>query len=273
LAISSEVSGRRGELLIAAQGVDLGFATLSRAQDAVLTIGGDGAEQTLVITSPSNTVSDVVPGVKLNLLSISNDPVTIAVDRDVEPIIAAIEGFVEKYNAVIETIEESTQFNQDTLQRGPLLGDSTVSQVRTRLTRLMLRPFGGTDGSLSRSFSVGLRLGAGNRLEFDRERFEEAYERSPEDVEQLFATGESGFAAVIKETLEDMTRSFDGLITRKDEVLKDQQELLNQRIDGLNILLEAKRARLEAQFIGLESTLAALQDQQGALNGLAQLLT
>ncbi len=272
LTISSEVSGRRGELLVATSGVELGLATLSRAQDAVLTIGGAGAEQTLVITSPSNTVSDVVPGVKLNLLSISDNPVTIVVDRNVEPIVEAIESFVEKYNDAIETIDQSTQFNQETLQRGPLLGDSTVRQVRTRLTRLMLRPFGGTDGSLSRLFSVGLRLGEGNRLEFDRERFEEVYERSPEDVAQLFVSGESGFAAVIKESLEDLTRSFDGLISRKDEVLKDQQDLLNKRIDSLNVLLEAKRARLEAQFVGLESTLAALQDQQSALNGLAQFL-
>jgi flagellar hook-associated protein 2 len=117
-----------------------------------------------------------------------------------------------------------------------------------------------------------MRLGEGNRLQFDREKFSEVLARSPQDVERLFSEEQTGVAAVLKEALEEMTRNFDGLLARKDDLLEDQQDILNKRIDALNVLLEAKRARLEAQFVGLEATLAALQDQQNALSGLTQLI-
>lgn len=270
LTISSEVSGRRGEMLIDALGVDLGLTTLSQAQDAVITIGGDGASNPRVVSSSTNTLEDVVAGVTLNLLSVSDDPVTINIAQDVDGIVAAINTFVEKYNNVLDTIDRSTSFNSDTLQRGPLLGDPTVNQVRSRLIRVATRQFENVDESVSRLFSVGLRIAEGNRLQFNEERFRDTYEETPKLVEELFTKAETGFAAVLQDTLEGLTRDFDGVISRKDDLLADQQELLNKRIDGLGVLLDAKRARLEAQFVALESSLAALQAQQAALSTLAQ---
>lgn len=270
LTISSEVSGRRGEMLIDALGVDLGLTTLSQAQDAVITIGGDGASNPRVVSSSTNTLEDVVAGVTLNLLSVSDDPVTINIAQDVDGIVAAINTFVEKYNNVLDTIDRSTSFNSDTLQRGPLLGDPTVNQVRSRLIRVATRQFENVDESVSRLFSIGLRIAEGNRLQFNEERFRDTYEETPKLVEELFTKAETGFAAVLQDTLEGLTRDFDGVISRKDDLLADQQELLNKRIDGLGVLLDAKRARLEAQFVALESSLAALQAQQAALSTLAQ---
>ena len=271
LTITSEVSGRRGELVIDSIGVDLGLTTLSRAQDAVITIGDDTSANPLVVSSPTNTVEGIVDGVTLNLLSPSDEPVTLTISQDLDGIVQAVKTFVEKYNNALNTIDNNTRFNPDTYERGPLLGDRTINLVRNRLLRVMLRRFEGTDESVSRLFSVGLRLGTGNRLEFDEERFRDVYGESPKLVEELFTQEDTGFAAVLQDTLEELTRDFDGVISRKDDLLKDQQELLNKRIDGLNVLLDAKRARLEAQFVALESSLAALQAQQTALGSLAQM--
>ena len=90
-------------------------------------------------------------------------------------------------------------------------------------------------------------------------------------VEQLFTAAESGFGAVLDETLEGLAGGFESVLSRRNDLLTDQQALLNDRIDRLNVLLEAKRLRLEAQFVGLESSLAILQGQQGSLNMLALL--
>lgn len=271
LTITAENSGRTGELLVDAIGFDLGLTTLSQAQDAIITIGDENAATPRVVSSPTNTVEGIVPGVTLNLLGVDNDPVTLSVAQDMDGIVEAIRTFVEKYNGVLDTIDKSTAFDPDTLERGPLQGDRTVNLIRTRLIRLPLREFDGVDESVSRLFSIGLHLGSGNRLEFDEERFREVYETSPEQVEQLFTQEETGLGAVLDEAIEELTRDFDGVISRKDDLLADQQELLNKRIESLNVLLGAKRARLEAQFIALESTLAALQAQQGALSTLAQM--
>jgi flagellar hook-associated protein 2 len=139
------------------------------------------------------------------------------------------------------------------------------------MVRTATRTFGGDDAAISRLLSVGIRFGDGNRLHFDEERFRDAFEAGPEAVVEFFAREETGFAATLDDMIDEMTRTFDGVIARKNESLVDQQTLINNRIEAMNLIIEAKRARLQAQFNALESALANLQGQQNALGVLAQL--
>lgn len=273
LTVTSGVSGKRGELIIDTQGVDLGFGTLSRAQDALVALGEDQTTSPILVSSSSNTLDQVLGGVTINLLSVSDDPVTVSIAQDTDAIVNSVQSFVDSYNNVLDTIDRNTKFDQDAMTRGPLLGDATVNTIRSRLTGLALRRFGGVDESMSRLFSIGIRSGTGGRLTFDTEKFREILAASPEKIERLFTTDETGIAAVIGDTLEGLTRSFDGLLNRKDEQLVDQQDLLNDRIDRMNLLVDAKRTRLEAQFVALEITLAAMQQQQNSLLQLSQLFS
>ncbi len=270
LSITSNQSGRGGELLISGQGVDLGFTTLARAQDALLSVGGSDAASGLLVANSSNTFDNILEGVKLDVLSTSNDPVTINVTQDVDDIVESVQRFVDLYNEVQAELDQSASFDSETLERGALFGDTTVSVIRQRLSRIALQPFAG-GGAVSRLFSIGIRVGGNNRLQFDAAEFREAYEANPAEVERFFTAEENGFGDVVKAAFDDLTRSIDGVIARKDEQLINQQDLLKDRIDQLNILLAGKRSRLERQFAGLESSLAALQDQQSSLNALAQL--
>lgn len=271
LAITSATSGRRGELLVDSGNLDLGLSTLTRPQDAIVTVGQSGAGSSMLVTSSTNTLTDVVPGVTINLLAESDKDVTVTTEQDLEAMVSAMQSFVDAYNAAQEAIDSSTGFDEEAQTRGPLLGDSTVSLIRSRLQSTVSRSFQNADPRVSRLFSIGIRVGANNRLEFNAERFRETYEATPEIVEELFTEAESGLGARLEENLDALTRSFDGVLARKDELLGEQQEVLNDRIESLSILLEAKRKRLEAQFAGLESSLAALQGQQNALSELALL--
>ena len=271
LTITSGQSGRRGEMVVDSVGVDLGFSTLSRAQDAVLAVGEAATSNPRLISSSSNTMTNVVEGVTLNLLSTGDKPVTISITQDVDGIVESVRTFVNSYNDVLETIDRSTRFDPETFERGPLLGDATLNLIRTRLSRVALRQFEGVDESVSRLFSIGLRIGSGGRLNFKEDQFREILQTSPELVAELFTKEETGLGAVLKETFEELTSSFDGVLSRKDAVLADQQKLLDDRIDSLSVLLNARRARLEAQFVGLETTIAALQQQQSSLASLVGL--
>jgi flagellar hook-associated protein 2 len=270
LSITSEVSGSAGELIIDEIGIDFGFTTLSRAQDALISVGGSEASDPLLISSSSNTIDDIIEGVTLNLLTSDDEDVTVTVAQDIDSIVEAVRTFVEDFNDVQSTIDEYTSFDPDTLERGILLGDSTVNAVRTRLANAVTRQFG--SGEFSWLFSVGIRISGDNKLTFDEEKFREAYARAPEQVEELFTEAETGFGAIVKETLDEITRESDGLIAQRNDLLENQKELLSDRIAALNVLLEAKRARLENQFIALERALASLQDQQNALVTLSSLI-
>jgi flagellar hook-associated protein 2 len=271
LTITSQVAGLAGEMIVDTVGVDLGFDTLSRAQDALVSIGGSGASDPFLVSSSTNTLEDVIEGVSLNLLSAGDEDVTINVAQDIDSVVEAIGSLVSSYNDVQAGIDGYTSFDQDSLERGLLLGDSLVNTIRSRLSSAMFGTFGGGGGPYSRLFSVGIRVSADNRLEFDEEEFRQAYAEAPEQVEQLLTEAESGFGTTLKETLDEMTRDTDGLIARREDLLDNQKELLNDRIDSLNDLLDAKRSRLEQQFIGLETALANLQEQQTALSALLSL--
>lgn len=271
LTISSNVSGRRGELLIDTGDLDLGLSVLSRARDAVVTLGGSSAVNPIVLTSSTNRIDGAVQGVSFDLLSTSNDDVTVTVSEDRSGIADAIKTFVEKYNDTIAKLREKTSFNNETLERGTLFGDSTAELVQSRLYRDVLRSYTTADASITHLSSIGIRLGTGNRLEFDQARFDAAYERAPQAVEELFTKSQTGFGATVQRTLDDLTQSATGAIARRDAALDDQKQLLNDRAAALEVLIQAKRTRLEAQFAALETALANLQKQQTALNGLAQL--
>ncbi len=273
LTLTSNVSGRRGELVIDSAGLNLGLDTLTKGQDSVVSIGAQGSATPFLVTSATNKLDDVMDGVSIQLHSAKDEDVTVTVEQDLDAIVTAISDFVQTYNDVQGAIDESVSFNPDTLQRGALMGDPTVDLIRNRLHRVVSQPFQGVSAEVSRLFTIGLRLGADNRLEFNEEKFRTAYEQSPQQIEDLFAAEKTGLGAVLQGTLDDLTRNFDGLLSRKDELLGDQQKVLNDRIDSLNVILAGKRARLEAQFVGLESSLAALQGQQNALGVLSGLLS
>ena len=76
--------------------------TFTRADlDAVLTI-----ENAFTVTRSSNTVSDVIQGVTLNLEQTGTT--TIDIERDDDKIIGAVEQFIAAYNDVVSTIDELT---------------------------------------------------------------------------------------------------------------------------------------------------------------------
>jgi flagellar hook-associated protein 2 len=266
LTLTSATSGRRGALAVDFSGTDFGFDTLVGAQDAVLAVGTGPSAR--IVTSSTNTFEDVIEGLTLDAHATSDAPVTVTVARDVDTVVESVRAFVDAYNAVQEAIDERTSFNSETLERGVLLGDSTVNVVRSRLHRLTFRSFGGGDGERARLFSVGIRLGADNRLTFDETKFRDAYAADPSAVETLFADAEAGFGKAVKDAVDELRGDFGGVISRRNEALADQQELINGRIEALNGLLAAKRRRLEAQFVALESALAGLQRQQNALSAL-----
>ena len=269
LSITSLTSGRAGELIIDDGDTDLNFGTLTRAQDASIYLG-DSSEGGILITSSSNTISDVVDGLTLTLTSTDDDPVTITVDHDVESMISVLDGLVEDYNSLLNRIDEISSFNPDTETKGILFADGTLRTVENRVFRAFTGPVPGASGLYTRLSQIGVKYADG-RLTFDQEKFREAYESSPEEVNNFFTTAETGLAFQLEETLEHMTEA-DGLIKRRDEALQSQKDLLSDRVDRLSELLAIKRERLLREFQVMEQTLGQLQSQQNALSSMTTLL-
>jgi flagellar hook-associated protein 2 len=266
--VNSLISGVRGRMLLDSGDTGLSMSTLVAPRDAVIFLGGSDAESPVVLRSPSNTLNEVLDGVTIDLVGTSDQPVDLSVTQDVDAIAADLGAFVDAYNGVVDRLDELTSFDAESLSRGVLFGDSTVDVIRSRLRGAVTGQFEGVSVGISRLSAVGVTTVSGGRLSFDEEKFREVYASDPEAVEQLFTAEEAGFGDKIENVLDELTRSFDGVLAEKDTTLESQVELLNDRIAELEVLLDLKQARLERQFQGLEQSLAALQAQQTALTVL-----
>lgn len=293
LSFTSGLSGRRGELIIDSGEVDLGLSSLTRGQDAKIIVGGTSAENGFLVTSASNTVTGVIDGVSIDLKTVSDEAVTLDVQRDTASIIGKVNNFVTTFNDAIGRIEGYDFFDVDSEKKGPLLGNPTTSRVREALYRAVQQKAQGVDTQFQYLRQVGITIGSGGTLKLDEAKFKAAYENDPVAVENLFAAFESssgaseeilpgvtvvnndptvttrGFGDLFDKLLDDLTNSVNGTMTLADKGFQSQLDLLNDRIDVFDKRLEDKRARLERQFVAMETALARLQTQNTSLSSLA----
>ncbi len=296
LILTSETSGAVGRLLIDTKGFDLGVSTLSEGEDALVFFGADDPANAVLITSSSNTLDSVVNGLTLDLNNTTDEPVEVSVSRNVTSIEESLTSFVDSVNAVFDRLDFHERFDVETGERGALLGDSTVSNIRRSILRTIQGEPLGTQGQFSFMFEIGIRVGSGGQIDFDKDRFREAYEEDPAAVEELVAAFElgerepvevtpgvtvaatednflqQGIAELVEKLMDDLTNSVDGTLKRKGDTFQTQIDLQNDRITQFDRILENKRVQLQRQFLAMEQALAGLNGQQQALSGLQNIL-
>jgi len=290
--LASAISGSDGELVIDTGGVDIGLQATTRGRDARVFFGSDTPEEGLLVTSRTNTLDRVIDGVSIDLLGTSDEPVEVTIARDEASIEEAVEGFVTTFNDAVGRLDEYDFFDVETEERGVLLGDPTVARIRNALFRTVNQRALNVDGSYQFLTQVGIRVGQGGSLEFDRDRFSEAYAADPNGVADLFTAFASrenddevvvdgvtvadegrtftslGFGPLFDNLLDDLTNSVDGVTTRADDAFETQIELLQQRAVTLDSRLEDRRAQLQREFASLEVLLSDLQQQGQAIGSI-----
>ncbi len=273
LSITSSASGLMGRLAIDSGTTGLNFETLVEAQDATVLFGPPNAEAPIVLRSSSNTLNDAVAGVRLELVDVSDDPITVTVKRDLDSIKDDIASFVTAFNSAISTLDQATSYDPETEARGILQADSTANRIRTSLFNLVNKTVSEVPAAYSRLSSVGISLESGGTLKFDQEKFLKAMEEDPDAVAELFTTEDVGFGALIQDEIDRFTDDDSGVISLREEALIQSEDLLNDRIDALNELLVRKQERMYEEFIAMETAIAQLQSQETALSGLSSLLS
>lgn len=277
LNLTSARTGRIGTLAIDAGSTGLTFDSLTQARDAIVVFGGETADNPIVVSSASNTLNNVITGVKLDLVAASDEPVTISVARDDDAIVAQIQKFVDAYNTVRTTVDNLTKYDSESQQRAILQGDATARRVKQTLGSLATARAGGSS-SLTRLSSVGVRLESGGQLSFDESKLRAELASNPNAVAEFFSAVDTqddgtdkvvGIAGVIGDELDRLTNVENGVIALQEESLDTSTTRIDGRIASLQTLLESRRQRLLSQFQNMESVLANLQSQQSTISALA----
>lgn len=283
LLLTSNISGTAGRISFTGSGTGLSFETLTEAEDARVVMGDINSTSSIVVSSSSNQVTGLIPGVTLNLTAPSDQAIQVSVGQNVDSIVNDLNSFITAYNGTLDRIDELTKYDAESQTKGVLLGDSSVVQIQDRLYREISQTLS-SDYKYRRLTDVGITYGSGGRLELNEEKFRAAVSADPEAVKQLFtkvtttkaADGTEkaefvGIAAKLKQEIKDLTSSTSGLLGLQTSRIDDRIELYNERIKGMQILLDKKEARYYAQFQAMETALSKLQSQQSALTSLAQL--
>lgn len=298
LRLTSTLTGEAGRLVIDTAGGDLGLTTVTRGDNARIFFGADDPAKAILLSSTTNSFSNVLDGVTLTAQAPSNNSVTLTIAKDTGVIQTAVNDFVSAFNAAVAGIDKYTAYDSEREQGGPLLGDSTAIQLRTALFNTISRRAFGVTGGYQFLSQVGVRVGSSGGLEVDSAKLQAAIDNDPEGVKALFAASsqearqdrvevspgifvrntqtqgkftQQGVAELLATTLDTFTDRTGGILTRANKSINDQIDAQKTRITAIDTKLASRQAYLQNQFATLETTLARLQGQQSSLAGLASL--
>ena len=166
----------------AASGSGKNLTQTLEAQDALLRVDG------LDISSASNSVVGVVPGVTLNLKSAEIGTIaTLSVTQDSAETIKSVDSFVAAYNALIENANSLTFYDPETREQGVLTGDSSIRSIISQIRNVMTGAVAGVTGSRRSLADIGISFQKDGSLKLDSAKLQTALTEDPENVAALFA--------------------------------------------------------------------------------------
>ena len=166
--------------------IDVFAPTLQEAKDAVIEVGS------LTISKSSNTISDVIQGVTLNLLQAgsSTDTIEVKVSEDTSGIKGEVDSFISAYNDVISYLHDQLSFDPSdpaSSTAKPLLGDSTAILLNRQLQNFIGSTVPGASSGLNSLATLGISTDSKtSEISLDDSKFQAALSKSLTDVTRLF---------------------------------------------------------------------------------------
>lgn len=151
------------------------------AKDALLNIDG------IAIVKASNTITDAISGVTLNLLSVSTGGVTanMGVTSNQSAVQTSVSAFVDAYNKLDTTMRSLTKFDPTGAASGVLLGDATARTVTSQIKSVMTQALGGS-GTINTLSQIGVSFQATGQLALDSTKLATALTNNFSDIATLF---------------------------------------------------------------------------------------
>lgn len=163
----------------ASTGGTANLAQTVAAQNATLVIDG------IAVSKPTNTVSDAIEGVTLNLLKEGTTSLSLA--RDAVGTQAAVESFVKAYNELHKTLSDLSKYDTANKKASILTGDATVRSVQSQLRGLFNAALSSAGGGLTTLAEVGVSFQSDGTLKLEAGRLAAALNDGTKDISTLFA--------------------------------------------------------------------------------------
>jgi len=273
LSLKSKNTGVAGAFSLTGNAVADGITKLEyqAAQNAVFKLNG------VTFTRSTNSVSDALTGVTLNLATTTATPITLTVSNDPVSARPKLDALVKAYNDLYSLYKSQTASSMDVSARGILNSDFGVtSMMRQLVTGLMLPMTNITGGALTGQTdlsAMGLKLLDSGNLAVD----DTLLAANSGTLQTRLAAGiRIGYSSTSSSDLASQIGNMilsGGVI--QDRIASEQstQSDLNKRKTALQEKLIGVQARYTAQYASLDALLFKLQGTSDSLKSALDGLT
>ncbi|MEC5396294.1 flagellar filament capping protein FliD [Uliginosibacterium sp. H1] len=224
---------------------------ITSALDAKVTI------DSIEVTRSSNTITDAINGVTLNLTKTNTgSPTTLAVTTDAKAVEDKVSAFIKAYNDVNSFIRTQTSYDATSKKAGTLNGDAAVRSIQSQLRATVSGTLSG--GTLTRLSEVGVKIAVDGSLSLDSTKFQAALADPTKNVSALFAdtNGVAGFGKQIDSKISDFLGT-EGVLTSRTDGINKTITNYTKRIEALEVRMETIEARYRRQFSALDTMVAS----------------
>jgi len=262
LVLTSNDAGAANTITVAAvddDGAD-GF-DLTRLDSANLTVVDPAQDASFMldgqlVTRGSNSISDVITGVTLNLNKAeigTEETLTISLDKS--GVKEKVNKVISAFNSLSDVIKSLSKYDPETKTAAVLQGDPILRGIESTLRRIISDPQDGLAyGSLA---ALGIKTDETGHLNLDSSNFDKILSEDFTAISQLFV-GDEGLVGRLDKALNSYLGS-NGMLDDKTNALKagidsiaDDREKLSNRL----IVIEK---RMRRQFNAMDTLLGQLQ--------------
>lgn len=270
LVLSSSKTGAANTVTVAATSSDglsrldynasltSNYTQLQGAQDSEVNIAGVQHKST------SNSISDAVDGVTLNLLDQKpGTTLTLTIANDANTVAARVQNFVSAYNTLKGVIASVGGYDAASNVAGPLFGESFLTNIDSQLRRGVGDRVASAPAGFNSLANIGITTNQDGTLSVDNTKLTNALQANFASVGQIFGASD-GVAARLSSFLTDQLSSTGGIAVRNQTLVQQQQQISDE-----TATVQARAQQLtqlyQAQFTAMDTLLAQLQQTSSFL--------
>ena len=276
LVLTSSDTGTSNSISIVTDGTTLnttgGVDTLQSAQDAQIVLGNP-SDTTVTLDRSSNTITDAITGVTLNLQGVdATNTVSITVSQDPTAVKESIQALIASYNDVVTFINDKTFFNVETQERGIFVGETLPRTVLDQLRRALSDQVSGLSTLVSAG-QIGFETQSNDgTIVLDEADLDEQLSENYSAVRDLFienpTTGTIGFADRLVDAIDALDDVESGALAIRQNALTNEIDDLSDQIADMEADLLRFEEQQRIKFANLDGLVASLQSQLDSLNSL-----
>ena len=273
LSLVSNTSGSAGLITVGSTLSDttpstpkaLSFTMGQLGQDAMVNVDG------ISITNSSNTVTDAIPGVTFQLLSVATGtPVQVQIANDNSAVETAVQTFVTAYNQVATDLK-TQEGNDSSGNPEPLYGDPTLSTLQTQLSGALFS--GAASGAIANITQLGLSVDETGKLSLDVSTLDAVLNSNFSEVSGFLQNAASfgqSFTTTLNNIGTSSTTSVISLAQAQNAAVETQ---LNNNVTNEDALIATNKTNLTTELNTANQVLQGIPTQLTEINEIYSAVT